>query len=175
MGASRLAIAYWQQYIKDIKPCFLPTKDGTALDHYDVPASLEHVPIVFDSTKEVCETAENWALEPQEVIRTAWALLLHRYTDGDEVCFGVHHERLGEIVSSVCRLQIAPTDKTQDIYLAVRNDALNSYAYRTELFNHVLQAGNRPLLPDICNSAIIEIENTGSATPMDTIDVSLAQ
>ncbi|KAL2864077.1 uncharacterized protein BJX67DRAFT_384078 [Aspergillus lucknowensis] len=132
------ALAYWQEYLKDLEPCYFPSINEQALGTR-TPQSLQfNVPglsqtLLFSARKNVTVST---------ILQTAWALVLRHYTSTEEVCFGyLSHGRdipldavdniVGPMINMmVLRVAMSGDRTLTDILEGTRDDVLNSLPYQ---------------------------------------------
>lgn len=132
------ALAYWQEYLKDLEPCYFPSINEQALGTR-TPQSLQfNVPglsqiLLFSTRKNVTVST---------ILQTAWALVLRHYTSTEEICFGyLSHGRdipldgidniVGPMINMmVLRVTLSGNRTLTDILEGTRDDVLNSLPHQ---------------------------------------------
>ena len=172
MGASKLAIGYWQEYLQNAKQCYLSDISGPS-GTLDIAETLETINIPFGNAKLLQSFSDKYSFEKNHILRTAWMLVLGRYTDLEEICFCVHEKHQDNTLSGICRMQIESTYTLAETLKKVQVDGCRSSEFHINLFQNTLMAAGGPHLPKICNSAIVEYNGQRQAIAIESIDVGI--
>ena len=170
MGSFILTKDYWQQYTMNVKHCHLSSTGGHSRVH-DTSEGFETISIPFSATKDLRKFSEEHSIEKDIVIRTAWILVLWRFTDLEEVCFGVYDRRHGDIVSGLCRISINPEDTVAALLARAQDDATQSSHYHVNLLPEMVSTAGNSNLKEVCNSAIVRIHEKSQNTTLEPIGV----
>lgn len=160
IGSFLLANDYWQKYTKNVKDCHLSSTNGRSGAH-DTSEGFKTISIPFSMAKELHKFSGEHSIGKDIVIRTAWSLVLWRFTDLEEVCFSVHDRRRGDTVSGVCRISINSEDTLAALLGRAQDDAAQSCHYQINLLPEMVSTRQLSKLKDICNSAIVRIDEKG--------------
>lgn len=104
-------------------------------------------------------------------MRTAWILVLGRYTDLEEVCFCVHERRRDDTLSGVCRMKVNPEDTLAAMLARVQDDAVQSSYFHIDLLQETLSMAGGPRLAEICNTAVVQIHDQSHDIALEPTDV----
>ena len=170
MGSFRLANDYWQEYTKNVKQCYLSSTNGHA-GVQDISESFEAISIAFRGAKDLQNFCKEHGIEQDIAIRTAWVLVLGRYTDLEEVCFCVHDRRRGDTLSGICRMNINPGDTLTAMLARVQEDAVKSSYFHIDLLQETLSTVGGFRLPEVCNSAVVQIRGQSHDTALEPTGV----
>ena len=134
---------YWKNYLKDVKPCFVPGWGGDGDEEGDDtkgPLS-EEVPGI--NTKKMRQFCAEWESTPSAVIQTAWALVLQELTGSTSPCFGMLTSGRDVPVSDVngilgpfigfipCRVDLNEDHYVKDILEKVQQCYLDSLPHQS--------------------------------------------
>ncbi|KAE8868649.1 hypothetical protein PTNB29_02560 [Pyrenophora teres f. teres] len=75
---------YWAEYLDGVEPCFFPSL-GDSGGANTIPRTVEVPSIDSSAVHMFCKI---WEVTPATIIQTAWALVLSRYTNSTNPCFG---------------------------------------------------------------------------------------
>ncbi|KAL4997132.1 hypothetical protein BDV10DRAFT_186497 [Aspergillus recurvatus] len=149
------ALDYWKRRLSGIHPCHLPVavsengarQLGTHLVAFNRFAALQNF----------CETN---SVTFAHLILAAWAIVLHSYTESDDVCFGYPStgrdlpvpgipDAVGIFINTLCcRVKFGANQTLVDVAKSVQDDHIRSLAYqRSSLaeIQHALGRKGEPL------------------------------
>ncbi len=117
----REALDYWVKYLDGVShchfPCFVPRRGERNTTDPEVDSDSVHVPISETLPQLLDQFAHKHSVTPASVFQAAWAMVLHQYTQSDQVCFGyalagrdIPVEAAGEIVGPFVNLFDLPAE-----------------------------------------------------------------
>ncbi|KAL4766170.1 nonribosomal peptide synthase Pes1 [Aspergillus foveolatus] len=137
------SIAYWKNYLADVKPCLFPTlTDGKIIAQKQLKVLRPNFNL-FNDLQTVCEERR---LTLSSAFTAAWGLTLSLFCGLNDVCFSymtsLRDSRVDDIESVVgpvinllaCRVKISKGDTLRDIMQKVQNDCMEQLAYNTLSF-----------------------------------------
>lgn len=129
---------FWTTYLKGIQPCYFPQLNINSVS----TKRLSSVQINFDRYSELQELSEETKVTMANIIHTAWALVLRKYTGSEDVCFGylsagrdapvedIQHT-IGAFINMLCcRVQITSSTTINDVFRTVQEEYLESIPYQ---------------------------------------------
>lgn len=157
-------IEHRQKYFANMKPCFIsdmPTEttlenitDSEVAD-VDVPSvSLDSLPVPSDGHE----------LAQRDVISAAWAIILSRFADQEDLCLWTVFREYQRETSGFLRVTVAPEQRSGCFVSKVAAELCNARS------NHHLQSlhairGHGNALLDIGNSALVHLSGSGTHIP----------
>jgi non-ribosomal peptide synthase protein (TIGR01720 family) len=160
---------FWTTYLRGVQPCYFPKLSGKTGEK-----CLASVKMNFTRFGELQELAERSKLTLANIIHTAWALILRKYTKSDDVCFGYLsagrdapveniHRTVGAFINMLCcRVQISPSTTLEDLSRSTQEEYLESIPFqRCSLarVQHDLGLAGKPLY-----NTSLSIQNHSSAS-----------
>ncbi|KAL4741425.1 hypothetical protein BDV11DRAFT_168207 [Aspergillus similis] len=134
------SIAYWNNYLADVKPCIFPTlTDGKIITQKQLKVLRPNFNL-FHDLQTVCEERR---LTLSTAFTAAWGLTLCLFCGSNDVCFSYMtslRDALVDDIESVvgpvinllaCRLKISKGDTLRDVMQKVQNDCMEQLAYNT--------------------------------------------
>ena len=131
-------VRYWRTYLKGIQPCFFPV-----LNAEEVPDKhLGSVQLHFDQFPALQALCKKMKVTLSNVMQTAWALVLRKFTKGDDICFGYLtsgrdapvdgiQDAIGAYINMlVCRIKFTATASLEGLFQRVQNDYVQSLPYQ---------------------------------------------
>ncbi|KAB8257595.1 hypothetical protein BDV32DRAFT_152183 [Aspergillus pseudonomiae] len=166
---------YWRRQLKDASPCIFPR-----LRDQDSPSETRVVTEQLASTATLIPFCTRHGLTVSDVLQVAWGLMLRRYTESDDVCFGAlisgRDSRIPDVDKMigpffnvlVCQLRFGREDSLWDVLrrnqTEIGNRLLNQHCSLIEVLRFSTYFG-QPLF-----NTCISVEQPLS---MDTPDASL--
>ncbi|KAI1214321.1 lysergyl peptide synthetase subunit 1 [Annulohypoxylon truncatum] len=77
---------YWKSYIEGTSPCLFPSLND--LGSEDQPQPFGAFTLTLGKTTNITQFCEDHKLALTSVLHVAWAIVVRRYTEMDEICFG---------------------------------------------------------------------------------------
>lgn len=136
--ASGADVRFWTTYLKGIQPSYFPQLNHNT----STEKRLSSVRMEFNKFVELQELCERTQVTLANVMHAAWALVLRRYTESDDVCFGYLsagrdapidgiEDAVGVFINMLCcRVMFAPTSTLTDVFHRVQNEYLESLPYQ---------------------------------------------
>ena len=131
-------VRYWKTYLKGIQPCFFPVLNADeALEKH-----LGSVQLKFDHFAALQSLCKKMKVTLSNVMQTAWALVLRKFTKGDDICFGYLtsgrdapvdgiQDAIGAYINMlVCRIKFSATASLEGLFQRVQNDYVQSLPYQ---------------------------------------------
>ncbi|KAL6705717.1 hypothetical protein ACN47E_006506 [Coniothyrium glycines] len=131
------AIRYWKEKLRGVRPCYFPTT--TQNSHQKRLRSLD---MAFNRWADLHLLAETSNVTFANILLAAWAIVLRKYTDSTEVCYGYLtsgrnvpinniENAVGAFINMlVSRLLIAPSLSLLNIIDKVQDDFIESMPYQ---------------------------------------------
>lgn len=167
------AIEYWKKKLTGVKPCYFPTTVQSGRQR-----QLRSLDMSFDKWADVHALAENNRITFANVLLAAWTLILRKYTESEDVCYGyltsgrnVPIEDIDKAVGAfinmlVSRVQVEPALSLLGVIERVQSDFIESTPYQhcsLAQFQHDLGLSGKALFNtavSIQKSAKIEDDGT---------------
>ena len=131
-------VRFWRTYLKGIQPCFFPV-----LNSDKAPAKyLGSVQLKFDQFSALQGLCKKMKVTLSNVMQTAWALVLRKFTKGNDICFGYLtsgrdapvegiQDAIGAYINMlVCRIKFTATASLEELFQRVQNDYVQSLPYQ---------------------------------------------
>lgn len=136
--ASGADVRFWTTYLKGVQPSYFPQLNHNS----STEKRLSSIRMEFNRFAELQELCERTKVTLANVMHAAWALVLRRYTESDDVCFGYLsagrdapidgiQEAVGVFINMLCcRIQFAPTSTLTEVFHRVQGEYLESLPYQ---------------------------------------------
>ncbi|EPY04933.1 amino acid adenylation domain-containing protein [Paenibacillus alvei TS-15] len=183
---------YWEAYLQGYQQlASLPQKSQQQTDAYDHREAI----LSFDEkmTQELLQIAERYHVTVNTIFQTAWALLLARYNQADDVVFGAVvsgrqadvtgiENMVGLFINTIpVRVQFKDNMSFSELLQQVQESALSSTAYdylslatvqrvstlKNNLLNHVIAFENYPLQDQLSETN----DNAGLDFSIETVTI----
>lgn len=167
----RADIAFWKRYLTGVRSCHLPNLNANPTDE----RRLVPVKMAFDEWSDLQQYCERTGVTLANVVQAGWALVLRKYTDSDDVCFGYLsagrdapvngiQDTIGVFINMLCcRVKFSPSQLLAEIPSKVQEDYLSGIPHQRcslaqvqhelglhgkQLFNTVLSIQNHSRASD---------------------------
>lgn len=131
-------LAHWKHYMNGVSPCHL------SFDNEPEPSrQLKSIKMNFDRFSELQQFCEKHSVTLANLTLSAWAIVLRRFTESDDVCFGYPsagrdapvpgiQEAVGIFINMLCcRVKFAPGQTLTDISKIVQDDYISSLPHQS--------------------------------------------
>ncbi|RDL31107.1 uncharacterized protein BP5553_09896 [Venustampulla echinocandica] len=131
-------LEFWAGYLNGVRPCHLKlTKECNK--PYN---TLSTIPVILPDVKHLLNRARKQGLTVASLIKTAWSLVLRRYTHSDDVCFGfvasgrdTPIDGIGEgvgpyIKQLICRSKFDGSAKMSHIMSTMQSESFDCMAHQ---------------------------------------------
>jgi hypothetical protein len=151
---------YWMKYLKGLQPCYFPNLTASTTTLTSESRSLRSVALQFDRYAELRRLSEQTHVTLANIMHTAWAFVLRKYTACDDVCFGyltagrdAPVEDIGRTVGTLinmlcCRVQISRSQTLEDVLRVAQDQQLESVPFQHSSLarvQHELGLAGKPL------------------------------
>jgi non-ribosomal peptide synthase protein (TIGR01720 family) len=151
---------YWARYLKGLRPCYFPSLNTINTTLAPGTRSLRSVALQFDRYAELRRLSEQIHITLANIMHVAWAFVLRKYTECDDVCFGyltagrdAPVENIGRTVGTLinmlcCRVQISTSQTLEDISRMAQDQQLESLPFQhcsLARVQHELGLAGKPL------------------------------
>ncbi|KAK4157425.1 non-ribosomal peptide synthetase [Chaetomidium leptoderma] len=151
---------YWMRYLKSLQPCYFPNLNSSSTTLATDTRALRSAALQFDRYDELRQLSEKAHVTLANIMHAAWAFVLRRYTDCDDVCFGyltagrdAPVENIGRTVGTLinmlcCRVQISRSQTLEDVFRAAQDQHLQSMQFEhcsLARVQHELGLAGKPL------------------------------
>ncbi|OCL14025.1 nonribosomal peptide synthase [Glonium stellatum] len=132
------ALQFWTTYLKGIQPCHFPTLNRSSTTE----KRLSSVKMEFNRFSQLQEFSEKTTVTLANIMHTAWAVVLRKYTGLDDVCFGylsagrdapiknIQHIVGAFINMLCCRVKVSNCSTLVDLSRTTQEDYLESIPYQ---------------------------------------------
>lgn len=184
------AINYWKEKLRGVRPCYFPTTPQNGRQR-----QLRSLDMSFNRWGDLHVLAETSNVTFANVLLAAWALVLRKYTESADVCYGyltsgrnVPIDNIENAVGAfinmlVSRLQVTPALSLLDVVQRVQHDFIESMPHQhcslaqfqhdlglsgKSLFNTAVSIQNRVTTEDSAEAdANIEFEQLDGHDPSE--------
>lgn len=128
-SADRQASAadFWKAYLLDADPCHFPQ----LIDRLGAPAHRRRVQVDLEADGERLERfCGQHGVTLPVVVQTAWALVLGRYADAEEVAFGFAMSRSDSSGETVCRARLHEAAPLADLLQDMQTQHVRGWPHR---------------------------------------------
>lgn len=153
---------YWMQYLAGLRSCYFPKLVGTnTSSHTAMPRkSLRSAALQFNRYTELRHLSERTQVTLANIMHTAWAFVLRKYTGSEDVCFGYLtadrdapvegiDRTVGTLINMLCcRIQISKEQTLEKVFRTTQHQHLQSLEFqRCSLarVQHELGMAGKPL------------------------------
>ncbi|EED16046.1 nonribosomal peptide synthase, putative [Talaromyces stipitatus ATCC 10500] len=131
-------IVYWKRYLTGIQACYFPRLKST----FSSQRRLASLQFNFDHWQDVQRYCERTGVTLANVIQAAWALVLRKYTNSDDVCFGYLsagrdapvnriQETIGVFINMLCcRVRLSPSQLLAEIPSLIQDDFVRAIPHQ---------------------------------------------
>jgi hypothetical protein len=167
---------YWMRHLSGLQPCYFPKLNTSS----NGARTLRSAVLPFNRYAELRQLSERTHVTLANIMHAAWAFVLRKYTERDDVCFGyltagrdAPVEDIGHTVGTLinmlcCRVQISSSQTLEDVFRIAQDEHLQSVPYQhcsLARVQHELGLAGKPLY-----NTSISIQNHGEGgTVKDTI------
>jgi non-ribosomal peptide synthase protein (TIGR01720 family) len=179
---------YWARYLKGLRPCYFPSLNASNTTLTSETRSQRSFVLQFDRYAELRRLSEEMHVTLANMMHTAWAFVLRKYTESDDVCFGyltagrdAPVENIGRTVGTLinmlcCRVQISTSQTLENIFQTAQDQHLESVPFQhcsLARVQHELGLAGKPLY----NTSISTQNNSkgGETGVEDTISFELEE
>jgi len=176
---SRAALSYWEDYLTDLEPCYLPllSDDHHSAEHHTVDVQIKDSALIH-------EYCSNHGFTMANVLQAVWALVLKCYSGSDDICFGYLasgrdvqvdgiEDAVGLFINMlVCRVKLANSRSTtvEDIIEKLQDDFLQNLPYQhcsLAEIQHSLDLAGQPLFNTCISLQRAVFENWSQPSNID--------
>ena len=175
---------FWKDYLKDVEPCYFPSLTGCKDENVTASQQIIDIEVHNFDSAQLRSFCRKWELTPATIVRTAWALVLARYTGAETPCFGslcsgrdLPIEDVAEIVGPMigmlaCRVQLGRSLSVLDTLRAVQDDYIISLEHQTfplSEVHRVASAGESGLFNTVVSIQKPKEDGLGDANEVDLV------
>ncbi|KAK3368413.1 non-ribosomal peptide synthetase [Podospora didyma] len=136
---------YWMRYLKGVEPCYFPRLNNSATTltpETDITRALRSTTLQFDRYAELRRLSEQTHVTLANIMHTAWAFVLRKYTGSDDVCFGyltadrdAPVDNIGKTVGTLinmlcCRIRISTSQILEDVFRTAQEQHLDNLEFQ---------------------------------------------
>jgi non-ribosomal peptide synthase protein (TIGR01720 family) len=162
------AVDYWKSKLRRVQPCYFPLIP----QHSTKNRQLRSLYMKFDRWTALQTLAEKSSVTFSNIMLAVWALVLRKYTDSSDVCYGyltsgrnVPIDNIENAVGAfinmlVSRITVSHNQPLLEVFQTVQDNFIESLPYQhTSMaqFQHALGLSGKPLF----NTAL-SVQNTGA-------------
>lgn len=151
---------YWMRYLKDLQPCYFPKMNDITTVPNTETRRLCSTTLDFARYAELRRLSKQINVTLANIMHAAWAFVLRKYTDSDDVCFGyltagrnVPVENIRRTVGTLinmlcCRVQISKSQTLEDVCRKTQDQHLESLPFQScslARVQHELGLAGKPL------------------------------
>lgn len=131
-------IVYWKRYLSGVQACYFPHLKST----FSTQRQLASLHFNFDNWQDIQRYCERTGVTLANVIQSAWALVLRKYTGSDDVCFGYLsagrdapvtgiQETIGVFINMLCcRVRLSPSQLLAEIPSVIQDDYVRAIPHQ---------------------------------------------
>jgi non-ribosomal peptide synthetase component F/NRPS condensation-like uncharacterized protein/aryl carrier-like protein len=153
-------VKYWVQYLKGLQPCYFPNLNNSSTTLASDTRALRSVALRFSRYVELRRLSEQAQVTLANVMHTAWAFTLRKYTGCDDVCFGyltagrdAPVENIARTVGTLinmlcCRIQMSGSQTLETVLRTTQDQHLESTQFQScslAQVQHELGLAGKPL------------------------------
>jgi amino acid adenylation domain-containing protein/non-ribosomal peptide synthase protein (TIGR01720 family) len=149
-------MGFWKGYLGGLNPCYFPKLNSDSATIRKLSSAI----VKFDRFAELQDMCKEMKVTLANVMQTAWAFCLRRYTKSRDVCFGYLtsgrdvpvpgvQSTIGAFINMlICRVSFSKDSTIKELFQKVQNDYLQSLEYQycsLAQVQHELGGGGQPL------------------------------
>jgi len=134
-------VSHWKRYLDGLHPCHFPKLNPDVARPTD-ERQLHSASLAFNRFPELRLLSERTQVTLANILHVAWALVLRKYTESDDVCFGYlvadrdapvnNIQRIvGTLINMLCcRVRASKTDSLEEVLVAAQDEYFKSMRFQ---------------------------------------------